>query len=302
MALADFGSQIPVIRRETISQLKILTLGQIKIQGIFNDPVTANIVTLQVERNHKSGNDLGGTKSYHTPLIPVMFAVTELMAPGCDVIIPTDVATELHVGSLVKTGATPRVPALTIANNSVVKDNANVTLDTGTNKSNTGGGKNVVDNVDNPLYTFAESERGDTQALRAEQKSDQSFRSCWRLADQHKGGMVVENGILYHNNEMCGHAVKPFCVPVRRRYTVMRLAHESNHLAGKKTLQRIKSFFYWRDIKRQVYQYCGSCKACQLHARAKKTDRVLISPTVRPTLPFTMCHMDCVGPIEPAFF
>jgi len=78
---------------------------------------------------------------------------------------------------------------------------------------------------------------------------------------------------------------------------VMRLAHESNYLAGKKTLQRIKSFFYWPDMKRQ---YCGSCKVCQLHARARKTDRVPISPMVRPTLPFTMCHMDCVGPIEPA--
>jgi len=75
MALADSGSQIPVIRREIISQLKAPTLGQIKIQGIFNDPVTADLVTLQVRRNHKSGNDPGGTELYYTPSIPVMFAV-----------------------------------------------------------------------------------------------------------------------------------------------------------------------------------------------------------------------------------
>ena len=37
MALADSGSQIPVIHQETISQLKAPTLGQIKIQGIFGD-------------------------------------------------------------------------------------------------------------------------------------------------------------------------------------------------------------------------------------------------------------------------
>jgi len=79
-----------------------------------------------------------------------MFAVTELMAPDCDVTIPTDVATELHVGSLSKSGTTPREPALTIANNSVIEDYANVTLDTDTNETTTGGGENVVDNVDNP--------------------------------------------------------------------------------------------------------------------------------------------------------
>jgi len=124
--------------------LKASTLGQIKIQGIFGDPVTADLVTLQVRRNHKSGNDLGGTESYHTLSIAVMFGVTELMAPGCDVIIPTDVATELHVSSLNKTGTTSRKPALTIANNSVVEDNANVTLDTGTNKTTAGGAKTLL--------------------------------------------------------------------------------------------------------------------------------------------------------------
>jgi len=79
----------------------------------------------------------------------------------------------------------------------------------------------------------------------------------------------------------------------------MRLAYESNHLAGRKTLQRIKSSFYWPDMKRQVYKYCGPYKACQVHARARKTDHVPISPVVCPTLPFTMCHMYCIGPIEP---
>ena len=31
-----------------------------------------------------------------------------------------------------------------------------------------------------------------------------------------------------------------------------------------------------------------------MHARARKTDCVLISPTI----PFMMCHTDCIGPIE----
>jgi len=55
-----------------------------------------------------------------------------------------------NVGSLGKTGTTPREFVLTIANNSVVENNANITLDTGTNETTTSGGENVVDNVDNP--------------------------------------------------------------------------------------------------------------------------------------------------------
>ena len=68
----------------------------------------------------------------------------------------------------------------------------------------------------------------------AEQESDQNLQSCWRLADQHKGGMIVENGILYYNNNVCGHTAKQLRVSVGQRDTVMQLAHKSNHLANKK--------------------------------------------------------------------
>ena len=59
IALVDSESQIPVIRRETISQLKAPTLGQIKIQGIFGDFVTADLVTLQVRKNISLVTTLG---------------------------------------------------------------------------------------------------------------------------------------------------------------------------------------------------------------------------------------------------
>ena len=134
----------------------------------------------------------------------------------------------------------------------------------------------MVDNIDDPLCNLINHDDGDRQALIAEQKSDTTLQPCWQLAEQQKGGMVVDNGILYHNDEVCGHTIKQLCVPDGRRVAVMHLAHDANHLAGKKTLQCIRSSFYWPDMKRHVYQYCGSCRACQLHARARKTDRVPI--------------------------
>jgi len=76
--------------------------------------------------------------------------------------------------------------------------------------------------VDNPtVYPCSGSDR---VALINEQKADATLDPCWRLADQHKGGMVVEDGILYHQDEVCGHVVKQLCVPHGRRYDTMPLA------------------------------------------------------------------------------
>jgi len=197
-----------------------------------------------------------------------MFAVTDLMAPGCDAIIPADIVAELQAG-FCGSDITHHEPVLTIANNSVVDDKGD---HTGTNELVDDKDDNGVDNIDNPLGNLIIHDDSDTQTLIAEQKSDTTLQPCWQLAKQQKGDMVIENGILYHNDEVCGHTVKQLCVPEGRRVSVMQLAHDTNHLAGKKTLQRIRSSFYWPDMKRQVYQYCGSCKPCQLHARARKTD------------------------------
>jgi len=202
-AMADSGSQIPVIRRETIAQLNVPTLGQNKVQGIFGDPVITDLVTLQVKRNLDPGHESEGDESFYSPSIPVMFAVTDLMAPGCDVVIPADIAEELQIGSS-SLGITRGEPVLTIANNSVVDDKGDLT---GTMELMDDKDGNVVDNVDDPLCSLINHDDSDTQALMAEQKSDTTLQPCWQLAEQQKGGMVVENGILYHNDEVCGHPI-----------------------------------------------------------------------------------------------
>jgi len=114
MALADSGSQIPVIRRETVAQLKVPTLGRIKVQGIFGDPVTADLVTLQIRRNLNQCCECNAGESLCVPSIPVMFAVTDLMVPGCDAIILADIAAELQTG-FCNSDIVHREPVLTIA-------------------------------------------------------------------------------------------------------------------------------------------------------------------------------------------
>jgi len=85
-----------------------------------------------------------------------------------------------------------------------------------------------------------------------EQKANATLDPCWHLAAQNKGGMFIENNILYHCDEVCGHVVKQLCVPHGRRLQVMRLAHDtvmSGHLGGQKTRECIHLNFYWQNMK-----------------------------------------------------
>ena len=45
-------------------------------------------------------------------------------------------------------------------------------------------------------------------------------------AAQNKGGMFVENGVLFHRYEVCGYPVSQLCVPHGRRLQVLRMAHD----------------------------------------------------------------------------
>ena len=48
------------------------------------------------------------------------------------------------------------------------------------------------------------SHKDNRVSLIQEQKTDASLDPCWHLAKHGKGGMVVEDGILYHWDEVCG--------------------------------------------------------------------------------------------------
>jgi len=95
-------------------------------------------------------------------------------------------------------------------------------------------------NTDSP--TICLNNERDREELINEQKTDATLDPCRRLAAQNKGGMFIEDNILYHRNEVCGHVVKQLCVPHGRRLQVMHLAHDtvmSGHLGGQKTRERI---------------------------------------------------------------
>ena len=142
----------------------------------------------------------------------------------------------------------------------------------------------------------------DCKTLIAEQKADATLDPYCHMASKNKGHMFVENGILYHCDEVCRHKVKQLCVPHGRRMQAMHLVHDSvlaGHLRNQKTSERIRLNFFWPNMKHDILSYTSSCQPCQLRTRAKRTDRVPMTPIVRPTVPFIVCHADFIGPIEP---
>ncbi|GFU39908.1 retrovirus-related Pol polyprotein from transposon 17.6, partial [Trichonephila clavipes] len=67
---------------------------------------------------------------------------------------------------------------------------------------------------------------------------------AWKFARRNKGGYVIENDILYHEELLGGNRIKQLVIPEMRKRKTLEIAHES-HLGAHKTIQRIKFSFYW---------------------------------------------------------
>jgi len=88
--LSDSGTEIPIAKRSIVQQVMspIHTDGQIKLQGIFGEPVVADLVSLQIKIvDDQSRNYLS---------VPVVFAVTDALVQNCDFILPVDVVCKLQ--------------------------------------------------------------------------------------------------------------------------------------------------------------------------------------------------------------
>jgi len=296
--LADSSSEIPIAKQDVISRItsEAQPIGQIKLQGIFGETV---VISLQVQLCNEQANDMINAQTSRQA-VPIVFAVTNAMAQQCDFVVPTDIIRHMESSSSGKPGDTKVVNVVTTRNQSQLTHagGGNVSVDNaGDHELSEVSNVAETINVDNPVSCLSNDD--DRNALVDEQKSDVTLDPLWRLASQSKGGTLVENGLLFHQDEVCGHKVKQLCVPHGRRVQIMRLAHDvdtSGHLGSQKTRERVRLNFFWPYMKRDIAAYTASCEPCQLRARARRTDHV---PIGRPTVPFSACHADIIGPIEP---
>ncbi|KAJ8346947.1 hypothetical protein SKAU_G00283480 [Synaphobranchus kaupii] len=94
--------------------------------------------------------------------------------------------------------------------------------------------------------------------------------------------------------------LRPYRIPEARREAIAaELAHThllGAHLGVEKTLERIKTRFYWPGVKKAVEDYCRSCPDCQQVAPRPHMRSPLI-PLPIISVPFSRIGMDLVGPL-----
>ncbi|GBN17717.1 Retrovirus-related Pol polyprotein from transposon 297 [Araneus ventricosus] len=95
------------------------------------------------------------------------------------------------------------------------------------------------------------------------QISDPTLSYAWEMARMGGNACAIKDGVLTHTEYICGEKVRRVVLPKCKRDEVLRVAHEiplAGHLGEQKTKQRIKHSFFWPEIKKDVKEFCQTCK------------------------------------------
>jgi len=155
-------------------------------------------------------------------------------------------------------------------------------------------------------------ENVDPKRLIELQKSDVTLSKVFKTAGKQQTRNNVfwyetQKGITYRIHKTLGQKresiVKQLVVPKQLRKSIMSVAHESilaGHMGVNKTLNRIKSAFYWPCMDGDVRRYCQSCDVCQRTIAKGRVVKVPVGEMPMIDVPFKRVGMDLVGPIYPA--
>ncbi|GBM76724.1 Retrovirus-related Pol polyprotein from transposon 297, partial [Araneus ventricosus] len=93
--------------------------------------------------------------------------------------------------------------------------------------------------------------------------SDPTLSDAWGMARTEGNAYAIKDGVLTHTEYICGEKPRQVVLPKCKRDEVLRVAHEiplAGHLGEQKTKQRIKYSFFWPEIKKDVKEFCQTCK------------------------------------------
>ncbi|XP_057693505.1 uncharacterized protein LOC130916648 [Corythoichthys intestinalis] len=128
------------------------------------------------------------------------------------------------------------------------------------------------------------------------QHQDPNLAQYFEEAKAKGNDFCVQNDILYRQNG----SIKQLVVPRAVRGIVLRLGHAipwAGHLGKHKTLARVKRYFYWPGLRKDVEQFCRSCPECQITS-ARRPHKAPLHPLPVVSTPFQRLGMDVVGPVE----
>ena len=296
-ALSDSGCQIPILNTGVIDVTESRVMGSVNLRGVIGKSVTVPLVSASI----KLAGD--GVSERMMETLHLTCAVVELNADGYDVILPQDIVCDLQALPSVNV---LRVPIMCAQSAGAVMtekgDGAVCEVDEGDVKVDVCDNSESDEGVCSSDMVNEICDMRHSESLIGDQINDPSLANCRKQAEAGKGGFVISNGAVYHNDKVSDQSVCQLCVPVNRREEVLKLAHDSvfgGHLGERKTRERIRLSFFWPSMRRDIERYVHSCKDCQLRSRPMTIDRVPITPITRAELPFRVMYMDCIGPLEP---
>lgn len=87
-----------------------------------------------------------------------------------------------------------------------------------------------------------------------------------------------------------------------RKNDIIKEFHDSSHSGGhtgvKRTINKIKQRYIWKNLNKMVKHYINSCKVCAKNKQIKHTkEKMVITNT--PTTSFETISIDTVGPLRP---
>ena len=123
------------------------------------------------------------------------------------------------------------------------------------------------------------------------------FKAYWAKWEQ----LVVQNGILFYKwIEMPEESITyRLLVPSEERTKVCNHLHDAKtagHLGQTRTLEKIKSRFYWYKMTEFIQEYCAACLPC---ASRKTTNHRLKAPLQKYIVgvPMERVALDIIGPL-----
>jgi hypothetical protein len=314
-ALVDSGAEICLVHTDVLHDLDVIKQGDVRLRGIIGPSVDADVCYVKV----KLDND-----SCTCEPLNVAFAVSPVVNDR--LILTSEVVSRLlphRFCNVVRTAVihTRSRPTNDDGNSCVVSDSDaddDVVMDD--DVVSTAVGKNVTvslpvtDLLDVPdgvsadtVSTVIDSEIdmssicSNSDALRAEQVTDDSLKSCHALAKRGKGGFFYRDDLLFKRDHILGQSFDRLVLPECRRNQVLKLAHDTcgAHMGVRNTKERIRYSFFWPTIASDVKTYVRTCKVCALRQRITCYDRVPITPIERDDKSFNHWFCDVLGPIFP---
>lgn len=143
---------------------------------------------------------------------------------------------------------------------------------------------------------------GNPTALLREQENDPTLAPLWALTRQADQGYYTDTttGVLLYHLDGTDPDESQIVVPRPARQKLLEWAHDhpsSGHLSSKKMLPRLRQYFTWPGVRRDVAEYCRGCGPCQRIGKGVQQQTALLKSLPIVGRPFSLVSADFVGPL-----